>query len=96
MSKAKSCYLRPQLPRCTKISSSVSIALLSLLATANVQAFEITTDNPDIKARWDNTVKYSASWRMEDPSSSLNAAGTGAGGANNQDDANNKIGRAHV
>ena len=30
-------------------------------------AFEIQTDDPDLKIRWDNTFKYSSIYRLQDP-----------------------------
>ena len=36
-----------------------------------VQAFEIDSGIPDLRLRWDNTVKYSAAWRTQNPSSKL-------------------------
>jgi len=36
-------------------------------------AAEIATGNPDLTMRWDNTLKYSAAWRMHNPSSILTA-----------------------
>lgn len=66
-------YLRKQLPGCNKINWAVSIALLSMLVAMDVNAFEFDTGNPEVKARWDNTVKYSAAWRLKDPSAKLTA-----------------------
>ena len=37
-------------------------------------AFEIETDTPELKVRWDNTVKYSSAWRMNSPDSKLVSA----------------------
>ncbi len=35
------------------------------------QGFEIATEDPDLTLRWDNTVKYNAVWRQENPSAIL-------------------------
>nr|WP_314526390.1 DUF1302 domain-containing protein [uncultured Pseudomonas sp.] len=58
-----------------QVSSSApfgfSLAAALVLCTQSAQAFQIDTGNPDFKLRWDNTVKYSAAWRTQDPSSKL-------------------------
>ena len=58
-----------------QVSSSApfgfSLAAALVLCTQAAQAFQIDTGNPDFKLRWDNTVKYSAAWRTQDPSSKL-------------------------
>ena len=58
-----------------QVSSSapfgLSIAAVLVLCSQAAQAFDIDTGNPDFKLRWDNTVKYSAAWRTQDPSSKL-------------------------
>lgn len=48
----------------------LTLAILAL-AASHAQAFEFDTGNPDLRARWDNTLKYSAAWRTQDPSSKL-------------------------
>lgn len=52
---------------------AVAAIVTSLGAMPTAQAYEITTDNPDLTMRWDNTLKYSDAWRMHDPSSILTA-----------------------
>jgi hypothetical protein len=47
--------------------------LLALMASTGSHAFEIETDNPDMKVRWDNTFKYSTAARVKDRSSVLTA-----------------------
>lgn len=55
----------------------------ALVACANqALAFQIDTGSSDFSLRWDNTVKYSAAWRVKDPSSKLTEGQT----ARNQDD----------
>lgn len=44
----------------------VSGALCALSASGGSLAVEIDVGNPDIKMSWDNTVKYSAGWRVAD------------------------------
>ncbi|PVZ42527.1 DUF1302 domain-containing protein [Pseudomonas sp. CC120222-01a] len=60
-----------------------AITMLSVAAgLPEARAFEFDTGNPDIRARWDNTLKYSAAWRTEGQSSKLTEGST----ALNQDD----------
>lgn len=48
---------------------------LGILGTGRpVSAFEIDTGNPEVRVRFDNTVKYSAGIRVKNPSSGLTAA----------------------
>ena len=37
----------------------------SALFAQSAFAFDIETDNPDLKLRWDNTVRYSTAWRVK-------------------------------
>lgn len=46
-------------------------AMVGLVATPVTQAFEFDTSNPDLKVRWDNSLKYSAAWRVKDRSNAL-------------------------
>ncbi|MGG6348506.1 DUF1302 domain-containing protein [Pseudomonas putida] len=48
----------------------ISLALVAL-AASQAQAFEFDSGNPDLRVRWDNTLKYSAAWRTQDASSKL-------------------------
>lgn len=45
---------------------AVMLALAGGATGWSAQAAEIATDNPDLKLRWDNTVKYSAATRVKD------------------------------
>ena len=47
------------------------LALAGLSAVADVKAVEISTDNTDLSIRWDNTVKYSAGFRVKNRSDTL-------------------------
>jgi hypothetical protein len=72
------------------------VAVASLLAMASAQAFEIDTGNPDVKLRWDNTVKYSTALRLNSASPALATTRfgpTGVVGPNNpnQDDGDNNF-----
>ncbi|MGV7207636.1 DUF1302 domain-containing protein [Oxalobacteraceae bacterium A2-2] len=51
---------------------AIAISLAAALSTPGMAA-EIDTGNPELKLRWDNTVKYSAAWRLNDPSARLTA-----------------------
>ena len=58
-----------------QVSSSApfgfSLAAALVLCSQAAHAFQVDTGNPDFKLRWDNTVKYSAAWRTQNPSSKL-------------------------
>jgi hypothetical protein len=74
-------------------------AALSLATGA--RAFEFDTGNPDLKLRWDNTVRYSAAFRVDDRSPGLSRTTfgpTGVVGPNNinQDDGDNNFKRGLV
>jgi Protein of unknown function (DUF1302) len=61
---------------------SISISLASLIAVVGVHSahgFEFNTDNPDVKVRWDNTLKYSAAFRLRDRSDTLTTTATPPG-----------------
>lgn len=51
------------------------VAALALSGSAS--AFKIETDNPDLDVRFDNTFRYNAGWRMQDPSADLAAPTSG-------------------
>ncbi len=48
-----------------------SLAAALVLCSQAAHAFQVDTGNPDFSLRWDNTVKYSAAWRAQNPSSKL-------------------------
>lgn len=55
-----------------KTLSGIAVLLLLQLGTlSESQAFNIATDDPNLNIRWDNTLKYSAAWRLKDPSATL-------------------------
>lgn len=60
---------------------SIVALILGMLSSA-AQAFEFDSGNPDLRVRWDNTLKYSAAWRVHDQSDKLTNGQT----ALNQDD----------
>ena len=55
------------------IKAAVAGALLQLAAAPACWAVEFETGNPDVKARWDNTVKYSTAFRLKGQSPGLTA-----------------------
>jgi hypothetical protein len=61
----------------------------TLLAATTSHAAEIQVDNPDWALRWDNTVKYSNMYRLQDPKSeylgAVAAGGSGGSGAGDGD-----------
>ena len=58
-----------------------TVAATALLAATAASAMELDADNPDLKIRWDNTVKFSAAARIGEASAGLL-------GSANQDDGN--------
>jgi hypothetical protein len=58
-------------PVCSSAPFGLSVAALLVLCSQAAHAFDIDTGNPDFKLRWDNTIKYSAAWRTQNPSSKL-------------------------
>lgn len=61
---------------------TLTLAGTLVLGIPCAQAFEISTGNPDLSLRWDNTLKYSSAWRLKDQSSRLASDSV----ARNQDD----------
>lgn len=43
----------------------------SAMHAGTVYAFQIDTGNDDLRLSWDNTIKYSAAWRLNDPEGSV-------------------------
>ena len=58
-------------PVSTSAPFGFSLAAALVLCSQAAHAFQVDTGNPDFSLRWDNTVKYSAAWRTENPSSKL-------------------------
>jgi hypothetical protein len=77
--------------RRTSVAAVVNVAVVGLCAGMlhNAQAFEIDTDNPDIKVRWDNTLRYNLGYRTEKQDPTLL-------GNPNFDDGNRNFGRGIV
>lgn len=66
-----------------------TVAAAVLMAVTAATAMELDTDNPDLKIRWDNTVKFSAAARTGQPSATLL-------GSANQDDGNRNFSRGLI
>lgn len=50
---------------------ALCMAAAGLLAAPGAGAIELETGNPALKARWDNTVKYSTAFRLKNPAAEL-------------------------
>lgn len=66
--------------RCVPFNLTLAAALV--LGASTAQAFQVDTGVSDLSLRWDNTLKYSSAWRMQDQSDKLTEGRT----ALNQDD----------
>ncbi len=51
--------------------SSAMLPMAALLAAGSASAAQIETDVPGLKLRWDNTVKYSTAYRLQDADPNL-------------------------
>lgn len=71
-------------------------AALGLITAGAVSGMEIDSGNPDIKIRWDNTLKYSGAFRLKNASSALTNAGPNGSFTANQNDGDNNFGRGLV
>lgn len=60
-------------------------ALVVGVLSSGAQAFEFDSGIPDLRTRWDNTIKYSAAWRTEGQSDRLSEAQNLNDGDNNLD-----------
>lgn len=49
----------------------LALAAAACVSSSGVSAFEVDTGNPDLSLRWDNTVKYTAGWRVKEQSAAL-------------------------
>lgn len=56
-------------PSAVKKLSLVVAMVCAGVGSSSAYAFSIDTGNSDIEMRWDNTVRYNAGWRMENPNS---------------------------
>lgn len=65
---------------------------LGIGVLSSAYAFEIDAENPDIKMSWDNTLKYSAGWRVRDVNSKIADNSIGPQANTNDGDLNFKKG----
>jgi hypothetical protein len=80
---------RPHRPVFAGISTAALAGAAALLSGANAYAVEIETSNPDLKIRWDNTVRYNLGMRMEGQDPRIMASPS-------YDESNSKFGRHDV
>ena len=55
-------------------AATAAVGITVMLQFGLAQAFQIDTDNADLKVSWDNTFKYTAAYRAKDPSQSVAAS----------------------
>ncbi|KHL76300.1 hypothetical protein PpSQ1_00690 [Pseudomonas putida] len=79
-------------PRRKVTVTRLTLAAAVVACTNQALAFQIDTGNPDFSLRWDNTVKYSAAWRVRDQSSKLTEGPV----ARNQDDGDRAFGKGLI
>ncbi|MCK0506148.1 DUF1302 domain-containing protein [Aromatoleum anaerobium] len=65
-------------PRIKSVSKAVAALCAGMAVSGAVFGVTIDTGNPDLSMRWDNTVKYNASWRVEQQDASGPASDAGA------------------
>lgn len=92
MKKSGKTFSRLNLRRRKQIGVAAAAALLSLLMTSRVSAFELSGENPDVKMSWDNTLKYSAAWRVK----SLNSRVEGSAFNPNLGEGDSNFGRGLI
>lgn len=78
--------------RRTRAARAVAAACAMLAALQGAGAAEIDTGNPDLKLRWDNTVKYSGSVRLKKPGAEL----VGTADSPNFDDGDRNFGKGPI
>lgn len=71
-----------------KLFFAVAGAIAGLSATSPSFAFQIDSGNPDLRMSWDNTVKYSAAWRVKDADSDIADNSVGVQANTNDGDLN--------
>ena len=74
--------------RLPRLTTTVAVAI-GVASGSQVNAFEIETDNPDLRLRWDNTVKYNAGWRLKEADDKLTSSV-------NQDDADRNFNKGLI
>ena len=93
--------MKPRNPHRRCLLQRTALASTAMLACFHANATDFATGNPDLKIRWDNTVKYSAASRLSGRAPGLSSTTFGASGivgANNinQDDGDNNFDRGLV
>jgi hypothetical protein len=91
MNRSKPTPGRPARPL-PRTAIARAAAVLAGLAAAAAQGAPIAVDNPDLKIRFDNTVKYSQAYRLQDASPGLAACAI----CLNQDDGDNNFDKGLV
>jgi hypothetical protein len=76
---------------------TTSLAMTTAIALPAAHAFEIPTPNPELKVRLDLTPKFSAAYRLKDPSSNLTKLDVAADpGISNEDDGNHNFNKGLI
>jgi len=57
--------------RCHVLTAVAGALIAQFALLPQAWAMEFDAGSPDVKARWDNTVKYSTAWRLKGPSDTL-------------------------
>ncbi len=60
------------------LNRATALAVASMGSIGSVAAFEIPMGESDVKARWDNTIKYSTAYRLHNPSERIAGGDAGA------------------
>lgn len=71
------------------------LTVLVVVLISAAQAFQIDTQNPDLRISWDNTIKYSAAFRVEGRSAKLTEASENQSNRN-QDDGDRNFDRGLI
>jgi hypothetical protein len=78
-------------------ASAVVSGLCSLGLGISAQATELSTENPELKIRWDNTIKYSVAWRVKELDENVAVPGGSLLTGNpNLDDGDRNFGRGPI
>lgn len=85
-------YDRTQPGKASHAALLLTLAFGALLTLPDAAATDIDTGNPDLKLRWDNTVKYSAAFRLKKRSAEL----VDGSNATNGDDGDRNFSRGLV
>jgi len=71
--------LIPRASRCPRLSVLTVAAIAALVLPSAASAVEIDTGNPELKLRWDNTLRYNLGVRAQDCDENICGNGAGAG-----------------